>query len=360
MRALSSISLRAVLLAAIVAGAGVGAAGCGRTNEAGSARERDESRAYGRVTLRSEVAPRRVTLGDPVVWTLSATVPASVAIDSIRVDPAIGALDLVPRGTPSLRRSGATVTYRRDYDLRGFDLGVLPLPVATVSMMPPAGARAAGRDSLEFPADSLAVDSLTAASTGNLAPDRGPVDPGLRAIDYAVAGTIAALVLAAIVTIVVLLLRRRRKPEAAPVEVQEAPEIPFGRALDALRHEGPSLSRGAFHDRLSEAVRRYVAATTGVDAMDRTTRELERELKRSPRARTSAAGDVARILRRADLVKFAKREDGYGEAEALLEDAARLAGQVGVAPPAATATPASASATAPADSAASASDGGER
>ncbi|HET9952278.1 MAG TPA: hypothetical protein VFS09_10845 [Candidatus Eisenbacteria bacterium] len=305
-------------------------AGCGGSNEAGSARERDEQRAYGRVVARSEVSPRRVTLGDPVVWTLTATLPPTSVPGAVRLAPAPATLEIVPRGEPTIRPARGAVVWSRVYDLRGFDLGPLPLPEALLRVNVGRPGSVVVRDSLLFPPDTLAVDSLTPAATGALSPDRGPVDPGLRPIDVAVAVGLALLVVGLLVALVLAWRRRRARPE--PALPGEAPEAPFARALESLRQDGPALPRDAFHDRLSDAIRRYVTAATGVDAIDLTTRELERELRRSPRARDEAAAEVVRILRRSDLVKFARRSDAWEEAKTLLEDAARLSGAVAAEP----------------------------
>ena len=315
---------------AIVALAAV-LAGCGRPNEAGSARELDEPRPYGHILVRSEVSPRRVTLGDPVVWTLTATVPSAVAPDGVELAPAPSTLEIAPRGPASIRPARGALVWSRAYDLRGFDLGEIALPEALLRIRSAGAGAPSLRDSLPFPPDTLAVDSLTPAATGVIAPDRGPVDPGLRPIDRAVAAGLALLVVGLVVALILAWRRRRARPE--PAVPGEPPEAAFARALDALRHDGPALARDKFHDRLSDAIRRYVTAASGVDALDLTTRELERELKRSPRARDEAAEEVVRILRRSDLVKFARRADAWEEAKTLLEDASRLAGAV-AAPPA--------------------------
>jgi len=304
--------------------------GCGGANETGGARERDEPRAYGRVVMRSDVTPRHATLGDPVVWTLTATVPRSCTPIALRLDPAPASLEIVPRGEADVRPGRDAYVWSRRYDLRAFDLGAIVLPAAVLGVQVRNSLGATAGDTLHFPPDTLAVDSLTAAS-GPLAADRGPVDPGLRPIDVIVAVAIGLILLGALVALIVAWRRRRARP--APAIPAEPPEVAYERALESLRQEGAALARDAFHDRLSEAIRLYVTAATGVDALDLTTRELERELKRSARARQGAAADVTRILRRSDLVKFAKRADDWDDAAALLLDAARLAGAVAVAPP---------------------------
>jgi hypothetical protein len=301
---------------------GLALGGCGGGQEASGSRELDEQRVYGRVVARSEVSPRRVTLGDPVVWTLTATLPAEASPLGVRLDDAPSSLELSPRDVTT-RLTGNSVVWRRQYDLRGFDLGALPLPRATLALRL-QGRKGVASDSILFPVDTLAVDSLTPAATGTTARDRGPVDPGPRPIDWAVAGAILLL----LVTAAALLARawRRRRVAAEPVVSipAEPPAIRYARELDALRREGAELARDAFHEKLSGAVRRYVSGVTGIDAIDLTTRELERELKRLPGAGSEAAAEVIRILRRSDLVKFARRADAWEEARALLEDAAKL------------------------------------
>jgi len=338
MRGLGSRS-RVKAHAALVAGVAMAAlaAGCGGSKEAGSARELDEARAYGRVVVRSEVSPRRVTLGDPVVWTLSATLPATCVPMGVQVAPSPSSLEIVPRGPADVRPARDAIVWRRVYDLRGFDLGSLPLPEAVLSVRVRGPNAAFYGDTLLFPADSLAVDSLTPAPTGILAPDRGPVDPGARPVDVAVAVGLGLLVLGAIVALILAWRRGRERP--APTTPAEPPEVSFARALDALRREGATLPRDEFHDRLSDAIRRYVTAAAGVDAIDRTTRELEREMRRSPRIPSEAAAEVSRILLRSDLVKFARRADAWEEARALLDDAGRLSGSITIAIAPTTAAP---------------------
>ncbi len=321
-------------------------AGCGGSKETGSARERDEVRAYGRVVVRSEATPRRVTLGDPLVWTLTATLPPSSEPLAVLLDAVPISLDLSPRGEPTVRTTRDAVVWSRRYDVRGFDLGSLALPGARLPIRVALARGGFTADTLAFPFDSIAVDSLSPAATGTTAPDRGPIDPGLRPIDFAVAGVLAVIV-AALLFFLIRAWRNRRGASDA-VAPAEPPEPRFARALESLRHDGPSLARDAFHERLSDAIRRYVGDVTGVDAIDLTTRELERELTQSPRTRPEAAGEIVRILRRSDLVKFARRPDAWEEARALLEDAERLSGAVAVEmAPVPAAAPAGASASAP-------------
>jgi hypothetical protein len=324
-------SIAVVALLASIGGIVSGCGGPGR-RETDSAIERTEDRPYGPVTVRSALAPKRVTLGDSVEWRLLAILPGATRVTEFHLEEPPEALELDPRPPAGSRRGAIPVSYERRYVVRAFDLGVIELPGAALTVVYGTGP-SVRTDTLYFPPDSIAVDSLTPAPTGSIERDRGPIDPGLRPVDVIVAATLAALVVAALVALLLLWRRRRRAASAASAAAPpEPPEAPYGRALAALRSEGAGLPRDLFHERLSDAIRRYVADVAGVDAIDRTTRELERELRASGRAMEGAPAEIARILRRSDLVKFARREDDWADALALLDDAERLKGRVAVAP----------------------------
>lgn len=330
-------AVAAVACVALLASLAVLLLGCdgpGR-RETDAAIERTEERPYGPITVRSALAPKRVTLGDSVEWRLLAKLPGVTRVADFHMEEPPEALELEQRPPAGSRRGAIPVSYERRYSVRAFDLGVIELPGAVLTVVYGTGPNVR-TDTLHFPPDSIVVDSLTPAATGSVEPDRGPIDPGLRPVDLVVAATLAALLVAAIVALVLLRRRRRRAIEAASAAPPpEPPEAPYGRALAALRADGASLPRDLFHERLSEAIRRYAGEVAGVDAMDRTTRELERELSASGRVREDAPAEIARILRRSDLVKFARREDDWSDALALLDDAVRLKGRVAPESPAA-------------------------
>jgi hypothetical protein len=218
-------------------------------------------------------------------------------------------------------------TWKLEYRVRAFDLGRMALPrtALVVAWPEPRTAGVPAADTLEFPPDTVTVDSLTTAEGSSVEPDRGPVRPGLRALDLALAAIGALLVLAAIVTAVLLWRARRHRAATAQMAAPpEPPEAPFRRAIDALRGEVESLSRDVFYERLSLAVRAYLSAVTGVPALDLTTRELANELSRGGRWGSDAVKEVVRTLDRSDLAKFARHEDPIGEARAALDQALSL------------------------------------
>jgi hypothetical protein len=207
--------------------------------------------------------------------------------------------------------------------VRGYDIGRVPLPRVRLA------AYAAGTiDTLEFPPDTLYVDSLTPAMSGSVEPDRGPVPTELRPTDYVVAIVGALLAIAGIVVAVWFYRRAKRRSQTAgeAALAPEPPEVVFLRSIESLRAEVGSLSRDRFYDRLSLAIRVYVAAVTGVPALDRTTGELERELLARGHP-AEAGGAIGEMLRRSDLAKFARHEDPLAEAREALDGAAALAGR---------------------------------
>jgi hypothetical protein len=236
--------------------------------------------------------------------------PASLEIDTTRA----------PGHAPAVAGGAAS----RETHLRGFDLGAIPLPRATLRVM------VAGRvDSLEFPPDTLFVDSLTAQAAAPIRPDRGPIATPLRPVDDAVLIGGGALLLAVLLYLARLALRaRRRKAIPAPVVPPDPPETLLNQELDRLEHELSALSRDVFYEHLAQALRSYAAAATGVDALDLTTAELDRALGSRERVSASGRERLIAALRRADLAKFGRFEDQESEARSMVREARAVAGSL--------------------------------
>jgi hypothetical protein len=308
------------------------AAGCGGDKqESRRVVEREDTVAGRHVRLRSEITPARATLGDRVAWRLSATLDGIEKLEGPLMGEKSAALDLDLGELPAVRWKGGRTTWSRGWVIRGYDLGPVPLPLA--SLVIPNGARP---DTLAFPPDTLFVDSLTQAASGSLRPDRGPISPGMMPLDWAVIGAVVIAVIGALLALVLAWRRARRResgaePESAP---PDPPEAVFERALAALRSEIAILPRDRFYEQLSLALRRYAADVTGITALDLTTGELDRDLL----ARADVPAEGRRVLiaalRRADLAKFGRYADPREEAEGVLRDAASVSGGLRIPVPA--------------------------
>jgi len=305
----------ALLAATLVLG--VAMSGCGGMRGSGAKRiaEREETVGTARVRLRSELSPARGTLGDPIVWRLSATLD-----DSLRPGPI-----LVEPPPPTLEVDTAKVSLgpaSREAVLRGFDIGAIPLPRAVLAL----GSRDR-LDTLEFPRDTLFVDSLTPAASGSLRPDRGPIETPLRPVDVAVAVGAGLLALALLVALVRAWIgSRRHAREPAPPPPPVPPEEILEGALERLERELPTLPRDVFYERLAQSLREYAAARTGVDALDLTTSELDRALVRRDQVPSDGRAKLIAALRRADLAKFARYRDEESEARSIVRDARSVSG----------------------------------
>ena len=300
--------------------------GCGRIQGTAPRRivEREETVEKIHVRLKSELSPARGTLGDPITWRLTATLGSGSGPVTAIMERPPASLELDPSRPPVQAKSRTTLQWSREYLLRGFDIGAIPLPRASLV------ATAAGRtDTLEFPHDTLFVDSLTQTATGMIRPDRGPIMPPLRPLDYMVmaAGVLLVAVLVALLLRAWLKARRNKQGAEAPAP-PEPPEMVLARGLDALEREVATLPRDVFYERLAQALRVYAAAATGVPATDLTTTELDRELARRPGVSAEGREALIAALRRADLAKFARFEDEESEARSIVRQARSVSGKL--------------------------------
>ncbi len=113
--------------------------------------------------------------------------------------------------------------------------------------------------------------------------------------------------------------RRARRPVTAAAEVRLPPDLVALTELERIAGMG-YLDRGEFklyYTLVVDVVRRYLEARFGVEAMDRTSPELIREIHR----RDAPVGDLAALLEEADLVKFAKLVPDRPAATAAIERA---------------------------------------
>lgn len=197
-----------------------------------------------------------------------------------------------------------------------FELGARDVPPIRLEVETPAGARAL---EVKGPRVEAAGVIDPNAPEGDLAL-RPPAPPApllvrsWRLVGWA-AGVAAALVAG---WLAVRAWRRRARRAAEPPPPIPA-DVRFARRLDALEAERlPEQGRAREHFyRLSEAVREYLGALTGVNALDLTTGELLDALQAQGDPRLDLAA-LRRFAEEADLVKFARAPAGGREGQAAL------------------------------------------
>ena len=206
--------------------------------------------------------------------------------------------------------------------LRVFELGPHDVPPLTFEAATPDGPRALVVPGPRVEAAGL-IDPSAPPDQLQLRPPAPPVPllvPSWRLLWWA-----AGLLAAALAAFLLVRWWRRRARAAAEPPAPLPPHEAFARRLAALEAERlPEQGRSReFFFRLSEAVRQYVGALTGVNALDLTTGELLDALSAAGDPRVDL-GRLRRFSEDADLVKFARFPAGGAECAAGLRYARDL------------------------------------
>jgi hypothetical protein len=183
-----------------------------------------------------------------------------------------------------------------DLELITLDLEEAHLPAAEVRFRTPSG------DSLSVFTDEVSVPVRSLASAGGeLKPLK---EPWTAPADYR--WLIIAAALAALAAVVSYFLWKRRKRR---VVIKEAvPELPadFVALRELRRIENLKLLEAGefkqYYTLITDAIRTYIEKRFGVDALDRTSKEILHDLEHKRRR----VDHLEQLLQEADLVKFAK------------------------------------------------------
>lgn len=141
-----------------------------------------------------------------------------------------------------------------------------------------------------------------------------------------------AFILLTLLIMIVLLRRRDRGPApdpAVPADIWALARLDELAAEDLLQRRRIH----AFYLRLTDITRGFIERRYGIAAPDRTTPEASRELERHPLVDAGHAEFLRRLLRSADLVKFAGDRPSPGEADRDLKLVRDFVREVGAAPP---------------------------
>ncbi len=260
--------------------------------------------------VRTAVLPDSATIGDVVrvaVW-IDLSAGFNVAFpDSLPI-----ADTLENAGKPQLEerpRPNGGVSVAAVYLVTPWRTGDHPLPVIRMRVVGP------GRDTIiEAHIPGLHVRSVLPADTAKQKPKppAGVVGPDRLLWPYILAALLALLIL---VLLAWWLWRRLHRPPVVIVAPEEVltPRERALRELDRARAAGlvETGETKLFYSRSTDAVRQYLDTLGPAWGADRTTSEL------IPRLRSvdlGIAAALARLLDRADLVKFARLRPAQGEA----------------------------------------------
>ena len=253
------------------------------------------------------------SIGSPLNLTLRMRYPAGYSPLFPRMEEILPPEMAVEAASPAVERGGTSrqeIETVATYKVRAFDLGELTIPAIPVRFA------AAGKDTLL---------QSTAPVFFQILPVRDPEDEELRdivpplvitgGIPVWVAAMLAALAaVGAAWALKAFYLDRRHRGQ-----VVQPPPPPVDYIAEFRRIAGMGLvARHAYkkhYTLFSDTLRRFFEERAGVEALERTTGEIEGELARIPGFPGEIERRVTAFLREADLVKFARHLPEVAEAE---------------------------------------------
>ena len=275
-----------------------------------------------------------VTMGSTATMTVEVTVPADAADRLQLVDSPVitdnemgfgeyGGVQVVAISADTTETGGRS-KITNTYTLQAFNPGLQSLPaVGAVIAGSHDTVRAANLTLKVLPVD---VDTLTMA----LMPMAGTAQPQMKWHDYIPLSLFWILAAALLIAAGVFLWMRFRRKRVEAFEVTKRPVPPYELAIDRLSRLRASGIASAgnekrFYTELTEILRQYLHGRFGINAMEMTSPQILRALRRNPETRDNASL-VQEVLVMADFVKFAKErpladdnERAFSRASAFVE-----------------------------------------
>lgn len=271
----------------------------------------------GAVETTLTAVPAEATVGDPIAITLSVNHPAGYFVIVPQLEQQWGDFTIAGQSPATTTDNGdGSETTSVTYDARLFAPGVFATPPLVYTVTDGTG------NLYEFTAQPVGVTVNTVLVEGDA--DLRDIKPQAEiptATWLALLGI--GLALAAVAAGVVWFSRRRKVAPAAPDT-----RTPYQRALDDLAEvdglQLPAAGRfNEYYTLVSEGVRRYMGATYHIPVLERTTAEIQHDL------RTAAVDPALRdqfvtFLQESDLVKFANFRPSLEDAAQLSAEARRI------------------------------------
>ncbi|MHC4949270.1 MAG: hypothetical protein ACYTG1_13610 [Planctomycetota bacterium] len=309
-----------------VAAATVLPAGCGDAGDASPATAAPVTDVVERGPVRLEVSVPRgeVRVGDAVALAIDVVAEPGVEVEIPPLGETVGPFAVrAARTPPDVPDPDGRRRWSHAYRLVTFEADDLEIPAVTIRFAdrrgetPVEGELTAGP--LVVTVVSAVADAFDPATPSEI---RGAVDLPFGAASWwrvAAAAMVAAALGAGVVMAAWWWTWRRRHPAPRPVPVIPAHVWALERlaALEA----SPLLERHRVHEfyvRLSDIARGYIERRFDLRAPERTTDEFLREARLHPALGEDHRDLLARFLRAADMVKFARHEPARPECEAAL------------------------------------------
>lgn len=270
--------------------------------------------------LSATLSTNRITVGDRILLTLSATHAADerIVVPAITREPLVAVWDTQTTTrdlSENRRETTANITFT------SFIVGEHRVATNALLLLAPGGRE----EQIPFPEVTFTVDSVLTNPPPPVADLKPPVKLPTHHAWLKIAATLLAVILVGVA--VALLLRRWLRRPVKPVATRKIPphEIALT-ALQALRQRG-LIERGEaepFYVELSAIVRTYLEDRFDLRAPEQTTEEFIRASSQSNALSTEHRQVTADFLEQSDLVKFARFQPDATDMNRAWDAAARL------------------------------------
>ncbi|NCO33047.1 MAG: DUF4381 family protein [Armatimonadetes bacterium] len=255
------------------------------------------------VTLRTSIGKTRVTIGDPIRYTLTVEADPGVNIVLPNLGANLGAFEIRDY---DVQRSkvGKQQRWTAIFTVATYDTGKFNIPSVEVAY------EANGKvGSLASQPVEVTVESVKPGEQADIRDIKPPAMVKLTAWDFR---WLIATVVAVLAVVIALwwFLHRRNREATAPFALSEPPVPTDREALNALSdlERSDLLAAGKvkeFYTQLSEILRRYIERQFEIPALESTTREVMANMGQSDFDAEEVIL-VEALLNMSDLVKFAK------------------------------------------------------
>ena len=268
--------------------------------------------AQGDASVKVSVIQSKILVGDQLSYTIEAKHDAGKSrLQWASIPDTFNNLEVIERGKIDTGTQGDVTIYRQTLLITGFDSGVYVIPSFVFPVVPNSGtAYSLQTDALPVLVQTVAVDTTKPFRDIK---DIIPIETTWREYLWLIIAAIALLVL--VIGLIIYLKNRKTKPKPPPPSPPVEPlHMQALRMLSTLEQKQlwQSGKVKQYYIGLTDILRSYIEARFNTPTMELTTDELLDSIKDHPELRPYTNA-LAALLRKADLVKFAKAQPAEEE-----------------------------------------------